>query len=65
MKIAKIRRDFVKLQRIVFTKVSLCLQMTDKQNTTFQFSIKLIFNKMHEATFKLILTQRQHVGRSN
>ena len=38
---------------------------TDKQNTTFQFSVKLISNKMHEATFKLILTQRQHVDRSN
>ena len=54
-----------KLQQIVFTKVSLCLQINDKQNTTFQFSVKLISNKMHEATFKLILTQRQYVNRSN
>ena len=38
----------VKLQRIVFTKVSLCLQINGKQNTTFQFSVKLISNKMHK-----------------
>ena len=37
----------------------------DKQNTTFQFSVQLISNKMHEATFKLILTQRQYVEHSN
>ena len=36
----------------------------DKQNTTFQFSVKRISNKMHEATFKLVLTQRQYVDRS-
>ena len=65
MKIAEIRHDLVKLQQIVFTKVSLCLQIIDKQNTTFQFTGKLISNKMHEATFKLILTQGQHVDRSN
>ena len=35
-----------------------------KQNTTFQFSVKLISNKMHEATFKLVLTQRQYADRS-
>ena len=57
MKVAKIRHAFVKLQRIVFIKVSLCVQINDKQNTTFQFSVKLISNKMHEATFKLVLTQ--------
>ena len=44
--------------------VSLCLQMNGKQNTTFQFSAKLISNKMQEATFKLVLTQRQYVDRS-
>ena len=65
MKVAKIRHARVKLQQIVFTKVSLCLQINDEQNTTFQFSVKLISNKMHEATFKLILTQRQYVDRSN
>ena len=64
MKVAKIRHAFVKLQRIVFTKISLCVQINDKQNTTFQFSVKLISNKIHEATFKLVLTQRQHVDRS-
>ena len=52
VKVAKIRHAFVKLQRIVFTKVSLCLQIKGKQNTTFQFSVKLISNKMHEETFK-------------
>ena len=64
VKVAKIRHAFVKLQRIVFTKVSLCLQINGKQNTTFQFSVNLISNKMHEAIFKLILTQRQYVDRS-
>ena len=64
MKVAKIRHAFVKLQRIVFTKVSLCLQINVKQNITFQFSVKLIYNKMHEATFKLVLTLRQYVDRS-
>ena len=59
MKVAKIRHAFIKLQRIVFTKVSLCLQINGKQNTTFQCSVKLICNKMHEATFKLVLTQSQ------
>ena len=55
---------FVKLKRIVFTKVSLCLQINGKQNTTFQFSVKLFSTKMHEATFKLVLTQIQYVDRS-
>ena len=65
MKVVKIRHAFVKLQRIVFTfKVSLCLQINGKQNTTFQFSVKIISNKMHEAKFKLVLTQRQNVDRS-
>ena len=54
VKVAKIRHAFVKLQRIVFTNFSLCLQINGKQNTTFQFSFKLISNKMHEATFKLV-----------
>ena len=61
VKVAKIKHAFVKLQRIIFTKVSYCLQINGKQNTTFKFSVKLIFNKMHEATFKLVLTQRQYV----
>ena len=64
MKVANIRRAFVILQRIVFTKVSLCLQINGKQSTTFQFSVNIISNKMHEATFKLVLTQRQYVDRS-
>ena len=55
---------FVKLQRIVFTKVSLCLQINGKQNTTFQFLVKLISSEMHEAILKLVLTQRQYVDRS-
>ena len=59
VKFAKIRHAFVKLQRIVFAKVSLCLQINGKQNITFQFSVKLIYKKMHEATFKLVLAQRQ------
>ena len=36
-----------------------------KQKTTFQFSVKRISNKMHEATFKLILTQSQYVDLPN
>ena len=64
MEVAKIGHAFVKLHRNVFTKVSLCLQINGKQNTTFQFSVKFISNKMHEATFKLVLTQRQYVDRS-
>ena len=64
VKNAKIRRAFVKLQRIVFTKISLCLQINCKQNITFRFSVEIIYNKMHEATFKLVLTQRQYVDRS-
>ena len=35
-----------------------------KQNITFRFSVKIIYNKMHEATFKLVLTQRQYIDRS-
>ena len=64
VKVATTRHAFVKLQRIVFTKVSLCLQINGKQNITVQFSIKLIYNKMHEARIKLVLTQRQYVDRS-
>ena len=61
MKVAKIGHAFVKLQRIVITKVSLFLQINGKQNTTFQFLVKIICNKMHEATFKLVLIHRQYV----
>ena len=61
MKALKIRHVFVKLHRIVFTKVSLCLQINGLQNTIFQFSVKLFSNKMHEATFKLVLAQRQYM----
>ena len=61
---ANIRHAFDKIQRIVFIKVSLCLQINGKQNTTFQFSVKPISNKMHEATFKLVLSVRQYVDRS-
>ena len=61
MKVTKIQHVFVKLHSIVFSKVSLCLQINGKQNTTFQFSVKLFSDKMHEATFKLVLIQRQNV----
>ena len=44
MKVAKIRHAFVKLQQIVFTNVSLFLQINGEQNTTLQFSVKLISN---------------------
>ena len=64
MKVLKIGYAFVKLQRNIFTKVSLCLQINGKQNTTFQFSVKLFSTKMQEATFKLDLTQRQYADRS-
>ena len=63
MKVAKIQLVFVKLHRIVFTKVSLCLQINDKQNSTFQFLFKYFSNKMQEATVKLVLPQRQYVDR--
>ena len=52
---------FVNLHWIVFTKVSLCLQINDKQNTTFQFSVKFFSYKIHEAIFKLVLSQRQYM----
>ena len=55
---------FVKLHRMVFTKVYFGLQINGKQSATFQFSVKLFSNKMQEATFKLVLTQRQYVDRS-
>ena len=48
MKVVKILHSFVKLHRVVFTKISLCLQINGRQNTTFQFSVELISNKMHE-----------------
>ena len=35
-----------------------------KQNTTFQFSVKLFSNKMQEATLNLDLSQIQYVDRS-
>ena len=47
MKVAKIRHAFVKLQRIVFTKVSLCLQLHGKQNifdVVLWFSIVLLLS---------------------
>ena len=40
------------------------MQINGEQNTTFQFSVNIIFKKMHEATLKLVLTQRQYVDRS-
>ena len=67
VKVAKIRHSFVKLQRVVFVFTYVIyhgLQINGKQNTTFQFSVKLISSKMYEATFKLVLTQRQYVDRS-
>ena len=68
MILRKLRKSgmfFVKIHRILFTEVSLCLQINDKQNTTFQFSVNFFSTKMHDATFKLVLTQRHHVDRSN
>ena len=52
--VTKIQHVFVKLHRIVFTKVSLCLQINGNQTTTLRFSVKLFSNKIHEATFKLV-----------
>ena len=63
VKVAKIRHVFIKLHRISVKSRYVCLQINGKQNTTFQFSVKLISNKMHEASFKLVLTQRQYVDR--
>ena len=53
MKVAKIRHAFVKSKRILFIKVSLCLQINGKQNISLQFSVKLITNKMHEQHLNL------------
>ena len=39
VKVAKIQSVFAKSHRNVFTKVSLCLQINGKQNTTFQFAV--------------------------
>ena len=64
VKVVKIGHLFVNLHRFGFTKVSLCLQINGKQNTTFQFSFKLFSKEMDEATFKLVLTQRKYVDRS-
>ena len=36
-----------------------------KQNTTFQFSVELISNKMHETTLKLVITQKQYADCSS
>ena len=47
-----------------FSPVSLCLQINGKQNTNVLFSVKLFSNKMHEALFKQVLTQKQYVDRS-
>ena len=33
-------------------------ELNGKQNTTFQFAVSLICNKMHEVTLKLVITQR-------
>ena len=41
MKVAEIRHAFVKLQRIVVTLVSLCLQINGKQNITFQLNLSI------------------------
>ena len=65
VKVTKIRHDFVKLHRIVFTKVSLCSQIKGKQNIAFQFSVKLISNNIHKATLKLGITQIPYVDRSH
>ena len=65
VKVVKIWHVFAKLHWIIFTNVFLCLQINGKQNTTFQFSAELISNKMHEASLKVILTQRQYADRSN
>ena len=60
MKVAEIYHVFAKLHRIVCTKDSLCLQINGKQNTIFHISFKRVINKMHEATLKLVITQRQY-----
>ena len=42
MKGVKVQHTFVELHRIVFTKVSLYLQINGKQIATFWFSVELI-----------------------
>ena len=58
-----IRHVFVKLHKIDCINVFWCLQINGKKNTTFQFSVKSISNKIHEAIFTLVNTQRQYVDR--
>ena len=37
------------------------MQINGKQNTTFKFSVALFFNKMHNATFKLVITLKHNM----
>ena len=64
VKVAKIRHFLSNYIESFSLKSPYVCKFNGKQNTTFQFSVKLISNKMHEATFKLVLTQRQYVDRS-
>ena len=62
VKVTKLRIVFVNLHRFFFTKVFLSVQINGPKNITSQFSVKIISNKMHETTFKLVLTQEQFVN---
>ena len=64
VKVAKIRHFLLNYIKSFSLKSPYVCKFNGKQNTTFQFSVKLISNTMHEATFKLVLTQRQYVDRS-
>ena len=58
----KINHVLVKLHRIVFTfKSPYVCKLRVNKNTTFQLNLSLA--KMQEATFKLVITQRQYVDR--
>ena len=51
VKVAKIRHAFVKLQQIVFAKVSLCLQINGKKTLSFSFQLNLSLIKCTKQHF--------------
>ena len=59
VKVAKIQHVFAELHQIVFTKVSLRLQINGKKTPPFSFQLHfpLIKCTMHDATLRLVITQ--------
>ena len=52
MKVVKIRHAFVKLQRKVFTKVSLCLQINENKTPPFGFQFNVSLAKCTKQQLK-------------